>query len=459
MTSIWERVRGLGADGNPVFEAIDDAAVTGASPWRPSKSLPLEEVDFNTPISNADVANNQWPPPVTSLRADRLQLYHELGRGQLDQLIDTRQLDVVSVGPFNIFRRIKKFSADMLIRSAPTTGVEEGPVSDEAINHLAYEFICDQIEYGSAAIMVIQTEAGPIIRNVDPRTLYKRVEGGYIVASNIRRPTTGATPIQPNAIQMLQIEEDGRVAVFVLPILHTVGGVVTTGQPVARGWLGQAAIYQSHSTPLVSDGTWGTSWYEDLMTVAVQLSRRFAAITRVLDGAGTPLLLLQGDIENFTNLPGVASSLAGNGSSGSTTSRIQLAKKLAASGALVADQDIQDAKFVAWDAASVEQSVALLQKLDESFRLMSGLPAALQSTEAIPSGISLRRMFWQYDAALAPVFNSTKMVLEKVLKPFGVSLEWEYSLEEIEETPMGNAVEDVEDEATARRGENDGSDG
>lgn len=456
MPSIWAQVQGAGDD--PITNALDAAARQPIGPWNASRPLPLPEVEWALTVRPGELSANQtWPPARFSERQERLALYHDVWRGDLRRLIDARQLSVASVGAANLPRRITKFVADLLIREQPTVGSEDGPGADPELSRLLHTTITMAIKNGVGALLFARTSAGPMMRAIDSRWLYPTAEGGWLIAEprNVRRDMARA--FVPDALQVTSIDAEGTANVMVVGGTPTgVGSDITVGPVTAAVELGEALLLPILALPEAAEGRWGTSWYDDFLSTVVQKARAMARATRVLDGNSDPLLLMRGNLDDYTSVPGVPRSAA-TGSVSDPQHDAQVARRLRALGPLIAPAGVENAEYVTWDG-SLEWNQALLDAIDRDFRLLSGMPAVLDSEREAPSGMSLRRTFWQFDAGVAPLFNGARASMTRGLRFLGLGeLEWQNALEALEGTPMGDAREDVEDESTARRGEGNDS--
>ena len=360
------------------------------------------------------------------------------------------------MGPTNIFRRLSKFTADLLVRETPSAGQEEGAFTDAALLMLAHSLATDAIRYGYGVLVLTSTAAGPIARIVDARYVLQRTGGGWVFVEPRVRP--GSESTFPNALEFTVVTPTGETMVMLRERgTSALAHQYTAGPVVAAGPLGMTTVWPVPALPTVAGGNWGTSWFEDIITIAAQKSRRMAANTTVLDEHTNPLLLLRGDLDRYTTIPGVPRSNAV--SSAETPQDIEretaVTKRLRAAGAITLPDGVEAAEYVTWDGQLVA-AMAQLAEIDKEFQFLSGLPSALSSIGEIPSGMSLRRMFWQFDAAVSPIFHLVHNALTRALATQGLTLEWESALESVEDTPTENAREDVENEATARRGEGNG---
>lgn len=439
-----------------VGQALAEAGQQSSSPWKLPTPLPLIEVDWATAVPVESVAGDnetQWPPTPVAPRVERLKLLHDLWRGDVSQIMDVRQLIASGVGPINVFRRVAKFVADLLVRESPEA---QGSDIIQAIDLvvMVHDLVSDMVRYGGGLLLVADGPEGPLIQRLDAQYAVPTAEGGWIVAEPRMSPT--ATSTTPDVLQFIVIH-DGEAGV--LNRSQTPTGVqagTNLGPVLSSGVIGTAAeVVTLPALPTQPGGTWGTSWYEDLITIVVQTSRRAAGNTKVLDENTNPLLLFRGDLDRYTTLDGVAPSRAvSNPAPGQIENEQAIINRLRQAGALGLPDGVEDATYVTWDG-NLEAAMAMLDWIDKQFRLLSGIPGVLDSDEAVPSGISLRRMFWQFDAAVSPIHHTVHRALEAALERFGGTLEWENVFEVVAESPGMTQREDVEDEETADRGQND----
>ena len=451
MASIWGALQ-QGAD-DATLEALEEAGRAPGQPYEKSHPLPLSEVEWALTVNESEFATNEtWPPARFSARQQRLQLYHDLWRGDLRRLIDTRLLDDNSVGVVNVFRRLSRFVADLLVRERPTAGQEDGPLSDGPLARLTHKYICHALRSGAGYLFTSSLGGQPWLRVIDARYAYPMDTGGWIIVEP--RITRMSNDGRPDALQAIIIR-DGVARLTVQRATPTgVGDQFSVGPVTGLAEIGPTALLPAIAPPEEAEDVIGTSWFDDLITVVVQQARRMAGNTRALDRNSDPLLLMRGDLDAYTRLPGVPRSAAIE--TLNDPSRIQrqaaVAQRLRHIGPLVLPSGIEDAEYVTWDG-EMDGAFKMLDEIARQFRFLSGLPAALDSDAEIPSGMSLRRMFWQFDASVAPIYHEAHAGLSTALRTYGATLEWENAFEAIEDTPMANEREDVGNEAQARRGE------
>jgi len=452
MPSIVSTLRPDGPS-SPTEEALEAAGRDPGQPWAPAQALPLPEIQWAMTVDPVELATNQaWPPARFGARAQRLETYFELWRGDLSRLMNTNEYASQSVGPVNIFRRYARFVADLLVRSGPTVNEEQGPLNDAELLRIAHSLFTNGIRYGASFLTAGTLNGVPWLRSIDSRYAYRMSNGGLLFVEPV---ALSDQPTQANALHVTRIEQ-GQATFQVragTPSGDGLQQIVGPEQSMAAE-LGPMMVWAIPALPEQAEGWWGTSWYDDLISTVIQKVRRMAANTRVLDDNSDPMLLMRGDLNRYTALPGIPPSAAVQSQLDPTdvSAKIRLAKRLRRAGPLVVPEGIENAEYITWDG-SLEAAFSMLDQLDKDFRFLSGLPAALDSDAAVPSGVSLRRMFWQFDAAVAPLFTMTRSALTQAMTNYGQELEWENALEQIEDDPLATEREDVPDEPTARRGE------
>jgi len=452
MPSVWSQVQGTTAED---FSALDEAARQPIGPWQESVPLPLPEVEWAQKVGLGELSQNQqWPPVRFQPRQERLETYHELWRGDLRRLIDTRQLSVNSVAALNIPRRISKFVADLLVREVPTVGDEEGPAADTELMRVVHTAAVMAVKNGAAFLLFANTSAGPQMRALDSRWVYPAYDGGWVIVEprNLLNAQAGMTV--PDALQVTTVDTDGNANLFIVAGVPTGIGMNVTVGPIQSGTeLGATIIAPVLALPEIAEGVWGTSWFDDLITTVVQKARLLANMTRVLDGNSDPLLLMRGNLDNYTSVPGVPRSAAVAGVDADPQRDAMTARRLRRLGPLLAPSGVEDASYITWDG-SLEPGLGVLAAVNSDFRMISGMPAVLEATETPASGMSLRRQFWQFDAGIAPLFYGLKGALTRGLQFLGLGdLEWQNTFEVVSEMPEMQSREDVADEGSARRGE------
>lgn len=453
MSGIWAQMAAQDP-GDPTLSALDQAARQPIGPWDPSAPLPLPEIDWGLTVGPHELSQGQeWPPTRFEERQKRLYDYRNLARGDISSLIDVRQLSVASVGPTNIFRRLSKFVSDLLVREQPTAGQDGGAAADIELARLLHTASTQATSTGLGAMLFARTSAGPMIRSLLSEWVYPTHDGGWLVVEPRNIRSQAALTFIPDAMQVTVVNPDGSADLLVLGGTPTGVGTQITVGPVTTGVnLGTAMVMPTLALPEQAEGRWGTSWYEDLLTIVVQKARAMARGTMVLDGNSDPLLILRGNLDNYTSVPGVPTSTA-VAADNDPQKDAAVARRLRRIGPLLAPSGVESAEYVTWDG-SLESNEGLAAQIDRDFRLMSGMPALLEADGERASGISLRREFWQFDAAVAPLYNGLHDSATRGLDFLGLGpFEWANSFEAIEDAPMMNAREDVENEGEARRGE------
>lgn len=429
-------------------DVLGDEARSDGSPYRPSVPLPLPEVDWGLTVEPGELADTTWPPPRHHVVRERLQLYHDLNRGDLARLIDVRQLADAHVGPLNAFRRIAKFVADLLVREAPTAGMD-GALADIELLRVAHSVISHAVRHGTGYLLSATTPQGPMLRSVDPRFVYAVRGGAWAIVEP--RVTDQANTATPDMLLFTLIAPDGTTMVVARTGRYsTFAGEHQVGPVTAGVELGTSLVVPVLSLPEQGEGVWGTSWFDDLISTVIQKARRFAANTRILDEHSDPLLIMRGNLDRLTQPPGVPLSGALATSTQAVANEQAVAKRLRRSGPLVASTEAEGAEYLTWDG-NLEGSMAQLRMIDSDFGFLSGLPAALKAETQVPSGVSLRRLFWQFDAALAPLFSAANAALSLCVEMHGGTLDWRNAFDVVVDTPTADAIEDVDDESAARR--------
>jgi len=448
-------------NGDPLLEALKERNRQQGSPWRLGLPLPLSEVDYSLAVDPDEVkVGATWPPPRFDERVERLDLLHDWGRGDLSSLIDPEMMRAAGVAPTNVFRRVSKFIADLLVMARPSVEGDEDEEWATKLLTVTHNAVSDTIKYGAAHIV-----AAPQLgwfRVVDSRYVLPRTDGGWVIGEPKVSPKSQTQT--PDLKQIVNIDPTGHATLTVYRDARDRFGVGPGGNP--RGGLaetltnpasvGVVTVSPVLCLPAVAD-YWGTSWFEDLATIVVQKTRRTAANALVLDANSHPLLFLKGVIDNFTRAAHVPLSKANHGEPASPAgikAEGDILSQLRYGTPILLRDGIEGAEYVTW-TGNLDSSMTALDKIAMDLRLMSGLPAAMDSDQAIPSGVSLKRMFWQLYASVSPIYHGVYDSLTATLAAHNQTLEWENVFEQVEDSPVMTAIEEVEDEETARRGENE----
>ena len=452
-------------NGDPLLEALRERNRQQGSPWALGHPLPLPEVDYSLSVDPDEVmVGATWPPARFDHRVERLDRFHDWGRGDLSYLIDPEMMRVAGVAPTNIFRRVAKFVADLLVMERPRLAGEDGDDWLMKLLTVAHTAISDTIKYGAAFIVAAPTLQW--FRVVDARYVLARSDGGWVIGEP--KVSKGMQTQTPDLKQIVNIDPSGQATLTLYRDSRDRFGVGPAGNP--RGGLaeeittpaqaGTVTVCPIVCLPEVAD-YWGTSWFEDLATIVVQKTRRMAANALVLDANSHPLLFLKGVADNYTRAANVPRSRANHGDPASPAeikAEGDILSQLRHGTPILLRDGIEGAEYVTW-TGNLEASMTALDKIAMDLRLMSGLPAAMESDQAIPSGVSLKRMFWQLYASVSPIYHGVHDALTMALTAYaGKELDWENVLEQVDNQPVMTAVEEVEDEETARRGETEEED-
>ena len=442
----------LDAQGEPLVEAWRRRARATGSPWEPGLPLPLCEVDYTLEVDPSEVrVGASWPPARFDQRVERLDRFHEWSRGDLTSLIDPAMMAAASVAPTNVFRRVGKFVADLLVMARPMVTGEDAEWGMKLLR-ACHDAVFQALKYGTSFVVACPTLGW--FRVIDARYVLRRNDGGWVIAEP--RVTAASQNQTPDLVQMVNVEPDGSGAMSTFRNSRDRYGVGSYGEKrlqlgeerTAAAPVGQVVVCPVVCLPSQAE-FWGTSWYEDLATIVVQKTRRSATNALVLDANSHPILFLKGFGGNFTKVDAGASKASGRPVDVATQGE-QLATLRHGSPILTRD-GLEDAKYVTYDG-TLEASMNAMDRIAMDLRFMSGLPAAMESDQTIPSGVSLKRMYWQLYASVSPLYHAVHDALGKALEPYGQTLDYENVFEQVEGAPVMTANQEVEDEETADRG-------
>ena len=416
------------------------------SPWKPGLSLPLHEVDFSLTVEPQEFQlDSSWPPARFGDRQSRLELYHRWSRGDMRDMIDQALLDISGVAATNVFGRLVQFTSDLMLREAPSAGQEDGTVfEDKALHRIAHDLVKNAIIYGAAFLLYSQTREGPIMRVVDSRYVLPRTDQGWLIAEP--RTSPGTTSAVPDVMLVQNIDPGGSTTMGVYTNAYSTLSVGPT--TVVPSVIGESMVIPVLAYPTVAD-YWGTSWFDNIATQAVQRTRRLAGNALVLDANSTPIFQL-------TANTGANPYKVGEGGKRPVDVEAEAyrAARQKHAGVMVVSDQSTGGKYLTWDG-NLDPSQKHIDQNDKDFQLMTGLPSALTDGTAVPSGVALKQVFWVFDTRVTSLYREVKYALKRVLKKQNLELEWENVFEEVETNPELQSRQAVMDESTARRGEGD----
>ena len=439
------KIGGGFAEANPTSssEALNEANRVDGSPYR-KYTLNTRDLDMSLPIELGELSRGKtWPPERLQPRLQRSLMLRGVYEGDYCEVMDLRELIDVGLTPVNYARRIIAVQANLMMTVPPEGGGERLPMA-------AHRALHDLGIHGSAFVEKI----GDTWRCVDARRVYWTDDGDWVTVEPRLTGGSKRNVNQADTLMVTRFQADGMVTRWYHEIApwdygSTTGRMLITGGRTKTENLGSGCMAAAYRQPEIEQGGWGQSLILDLITLFSQLTVARARDTEVIDKHSRPILILRGSIQPYKgSAAGAASLAARQAGRGKMPSEIledqQLLSKLMRNGILNFPDGSQYAEYITW-TGDLNASMQLQERIDMDMRLMSGVTAILGDNVELPSGMSLKRMFSVADAEA----QSMRMPLLAALQECDGSVTWENAFEQTDDLN----VEDVENEATARRGE------
>lgn len=425
-----------------VDAAVESSARNNTAPYRHLPVVP-PDIDMSLPVRIPELwSGYTWPPERMTSRRNRLTVLYDVWRGDLSGVMDIREMYDSGVTPTNLARRTIGIMAQLIMREPPEH-------DDVSLVTAAHDMLVDLLRSGAA--FCLRTTEG--YRWIDSRYVWWTPDGEWVAAEPVQLDTRWQSVDQIDHLRVTVVSE-GKGYMWYQPV-----GFTTTytdhwfpaSMPPSRVEnIGMAAMGAAYMPPTQHRGGWGTSLLDDLIPIWVQLARARARDTEVIDEHSRPLLIFRGQVSPWQDRAPEAVSLAAR-ESGHTqlpdevTADTRTMRLLRRHGVLPFTDGSQYAEYLTWDG-DLSASMQLQMRLDGDMRLMSGIAGILGSEQAIPSGMSLKRMFYVADASA----TSARLAVQRALETLtGAPLDWPDAFNQVDTDNR----EDVESEARADRGQ------
>lgn len=445
--SIYDAVRSskqelIRPDSNA--DALSNAARITGNPYT-RFVLNTRDLDLSLPIELEELEKGSvFPPERMQPRYQRLELLRSVYEGDFHRVMDLNELADAGITPTNIARRIVAVQSNLMMR-IPPTGMGKG------LSGAAHRALHDIAIHGSCFVECAGSGGALTWRNVDARRVWWTVDGDWVT---VEPRLTGGRLRHTNQADsvMVTVHRDGMAVRWMQAIapydITLEGRMLLTGDPMDFQELGACSFGAAHRQPEIEQGGFGTSMLLDLITLLAQHAVARARDSSVVDQHARPTLVLRGSILPYQGSGAGAQSLVAQRSGAGKHPREileeqQLMSRLMRGGVLNFADASQYAEYLTW-AGNLNASIQLQERIDMDLRLMSGVTALLGDNVELPSGMSLKRMFSVADAEA----QSLRLPLLEALRECDETVEWDDAFAEVDDMNR----EDVESEATARRG-------
>ena len=459
----------------------------GAGPHRLT-----QRVDYDVYCTAADLAvNQQWPPLRFSERDQRLYLLDAFSRGDLSnfgiaEVAGVNYFHSYSTKLTNLLLMSKPLvgpppegsaaEPEALIEQQPRAAPEGDqpqepetseppeleiiePPEDERLNLSdgAYDALYDMTRYGIALIAVTEGE----LEIVEPLTFYPAADGGAYTVLPFTSPYaldslpdrarvryypafddgTADAPIDDGTaaegLQLDQVPEDeaaqasaatewlreweaGKLGAYLSP--------EDAGYGEAGRTFDTTGIVSAQRTP--RRGIWGTATYLEIAGPIIEINRRSAKNSKLLDAYSGPIARKKVSYEDAQHRfpvdhpadPGMPTE------DEKMQAIIEGARKEFEEGIIVARDEVQEYDFLQPNVSGVMTSISQMDEMRNAIQSMTGLPS-LTGEQQPPSGEALKRIYLPFYAESSALQETLRLALERL---FGEEVEWPHVFDVIE---------------------------
>jgi len=407
---------------NPYYESRSyDPSVTAAT-------RPLRPIDWDLYATLDDL--RRWPPSRFASRNERLDHYQTLYRGDYTNMVATQDAVRVRV---NYHRRLVTLVAGLLTTVDPVQTPEL--VDPQALTVVASELLVDQLRYGGAIVRCgLAPDIGPYIDVLDPTAWYPLEDGGHLIVSPYVSAT--AQDANPDRARVTIIDNRGTTSLFDYSWSgSTLGDQLDTG--TSLGW---SVVERVTMLPRVPG--WGTSWYDDLTPLVVELARRLTSASSILDAHERPLLSTWVDDQDLSAfLPDDPNPPLGNARRGAAVPGLEDWRR---HDIVSVPNQLQRYEYITWDG-QLSASINTIEQLRMSIHVLTAIPAILEAVSGVPSGVALKRLLLPLYAVTRSLQSQTRLALEAVLSGIGqfagygdIRVEWPHAFDALDEEARAN---------------------
>ena len=395
-------------------------------------NLPLDEINYDLQVRVDEVKTGEaFPPNRFTQRTNRLAIFRRLWNGDLRDFVDSTE--DVSVYP-NRFRTVATTYADLLTAVEPTAA---------GLDELDLQTTCSQAVINAMRYGLSVTQWQPdeqALTTIDPTGWYPTDEGGHLIASAFT--SAQAPDPKPDRIRITIIEEEGATE----SLIHewdgrNLGAVI---ESEIEGPSFVAVVPMSPQRP-----GWGTSFYEDMLPLVFEYTKRLSLNSSILDKHSRPLLAVYITESGVDRQFGISPQQGGE-SDAAYEQRRQAALTKGLEGYLDHDiidvhDDTRNFEYITWDG-NIDRAQAQIDDILEELQVITRIPIAYQNQSAAPpSGIALKRLFGLMYATSRTIQNDIREALTDIL---GTTVVWPHVWDDEEPapTPAAPLPEDEEED-------------
>ncbi len=394
-----------------------------------------EPVDFDVYLTAADI-DGTFPPTRFRDRDRRLHLLNALWRGDLGAW------GIPPTAGLNYFHAYSTKLANLLLMSPPLVGTPDAgsaeeptemideQVSDERLNlsDVAYDGLIDMTRYGLAALAVVDNQ----VEVIDPLTIYPDASGGW-------------WSVHPYISSSAQSPEPDRARVK----YYGAGSGIEQDREYSRGQVGTVlaervflttGIVTVQRTPRI--GIWGTATYTEIAAPIIEINRRAAKNSDLLDQYSGPIAVQEmSDVDAEARWP--AEQPRDPDAPTDAERRAAIVRGVRedfAAGYIQQRDEVVGLSFLQPDVSGVMTSLAQVDEMRTAIQSLTGLPS-LAGEYQPPSGEALKRMFLPFYAESSALQESMRLALEEL---FGEPVEWEHVFDVLETQARNRMMENAQ---------------
>ena len=393
--------------------------------------LPLDEINYAVYLREEEIAPSREFPPNRFRERDRyLQLFYEMWRGDLRQFVsqERRRDGLITM---NYLRRFTSFVSQALLTSEPqVTGAEEIDVREALADAVE-----DAIRYGRAYLSWMPSEG--VLGTIDPRMVYPlSEEAGYAIASSYVSDVAPSS--QPDMLDMTLARADGSAET----VTYSWQGASSTGTYNSynlsggspHGTLSEPQETRPEPDTLIAPVDmapkrvgWGTSAYEDMLPLVLEVQRRLTHTSGILDANAQPPLIVKATKSALQrNFP--VSPLIMNPTDAQREAAVREGLDAWRRSEIVELPDESWDVFYLTNDTDIASSHEQIDLVKRMLEFHMGIPAVLEMDEGTPpSGAALRTMMVAQYSMQKALMQDIVAAVNELIEP--AVLEWPHPLD------------------------------
>ena len=383
------------------------------------RNYPLVLPDMAQPLSlEGGSLRGNYPFEKFQTRNQNYAVYSQLMRGDFSYFMSAdEKLCVVA----NYFSRLSAALVDLLFITPPLVGGEDNDLNDSLFDSVQ-GLTSDLTSHGNGVVVY----DGGVLESVDPGRVYPTGEDSeyYSIITIVRDQylerqvvLAAGSDGDPNELFTERYKYTGDYG----------SGVVGTllEEDVEDDTEGDAVAIEIQRVPIVNGI--GTSMYDDLIPLVVELARRYSKNSKTLDAHADPLLLAYMTDAEYAKMGAAydptAQTVKEQMNAGDKALKAFRRRDIAQ----VGDPNVK-MEYLTWDAG-MESSFKQIEQMVQEIGVMTGLAQLLKVNDSGMSGVALRRL-------MLPLFAATLALQREMIRKISTLVEaeivWPHPFEELE---------------------------